>query len=95
MLVLSALSTRIMPARNITISYVNNYRAMQTAIRLAPAAPHTHFLFPCQAGALMLTVYIKRGKGKSKAVPLQACSGPEGSRKFKAPRFHDNGTGWR
>ena len=27
-----------------------------------------------------------------KAVPLEAWSGPEGSRKFKVPRFHDNGT---
>ena len=31
---------------------------------------------------------------KGKAVPLQALSGPEGSRKLKVPRFHDNGTGW-
>jgi hypothetical protein len=29
---------------------------------------------------------------KGKAVPLQAWSDPEGSR--KVPRFHDNGTGW-
>jgi len=28
---------------------------------------------------------------KDKAVPLQACSGPEGSR---VPRFRDNGTEW-
>jgi len=28
---------------------------------------------------------------KGKAVPLQAWSGPEGSRKLK---FHDNSTGW-
>jgi len=33
-------------------------------------------------------------KGKGKAVLLQAWSGPEGSRKLKVPRFHDNGTGW-
>jgi len=30
----------------------------------------------------------------SKAFPLQAWTGPEGSRKLKAPRFRDNGTGW-
>jgi len=30
--------------------------------------------------------------GVGKAVPLQAWSGPEGSRKVH--RFHDNGTGW-
>jgi len=29
-----------------------------------------------------------------KAVPLQARSGPEGSRKVKVPRLRDNGTGW-
>jgi len=31
---------------------------------------------------------------KVKAVPLQAWSGPEGSRKLRFSRFHDNGTGW-
>ena len=32
--------------------------------------------------------YIKgKGKGKGKAVPLQACSGPEGSRKLRFPDF--------
>jgi len=33
-------------------------------------------------------------KGEDKAVPLQAWSGPEGSRNFKVPRFHDKITGW-
>jgi len=33
-------------------------------------------------------------KGKGKAVLLQTWSGPEGSRKFKVPRFHDSSTGW-
>ena len=28
-----------------------------------------------------------RGKGKGKAVPLQACSGPEGSRKLRFPEI--------
>ena len=31
---------------------------------------------------------------KGKAVPLQAWSGPEGSKEVKVPRFRDNGTGW-
>ena len=31
---------------------------------------------------------------KGKAVPLQAWSGPEGSRKLRFPDFIDNGTGW-
>ena len=29
-------------------------------------------------------------KGKGKAIPLQAWTGPEGSRRFEAPRFQDN-----
>jgi len=40
--------------------------------------------------------FMPRGQNegkKGKAVPLQAWSGPEGSRKLKVPRFHDNGTG--
>ena len=39
----------------------------------------------------LLPKEVKAVKGK--AVPLQAWSGPEGSRKFRVPRFHDNGTG--
>jgi len=39
--------------------------------------------------------FFKRVKNvKGKAVPLQAWSGPEVSRKLKVPRFHDNDTGW-
>ena len=34
---------------------------------------------------------MSKGKGKNKAVPLQARSGPEDSR---MPKFRDNGTGW-
>jgi len=34
------------------------------------------------------------GKGKGKAVPLEAWSGPEGFQEVKVPRFHYNGTGW-
>ena len=33
------------------------------------------------------SVNISRLKGKSKAVPLQAWSGPEGSRKLRLPDF--------
>jgi len=42
----------------------------------------------------MLIVIPKYNKGKGKAVPLQAWSGPEGSSKLRFPDFHDNGTGW-
>jgi len=31
--------------------------------------------------------FVGNSKGKSKAVPLQACSGPEGSRKLIFPDF--------
>jgi len=41
---------------------------------------------------LFATLYLCKGKGK--AVPLEAWSGPKGSRKLRVPRFHDNGTGW-
>jgi hypothetical protein len=33
---------------------------------------------------------LTRGKGKGKAIPLQAWRGPEGSRRPEAPRFEDN-----
>ena len=35
----------------------------------------------------ILGLYLEGGKGKSKAVPLQAWSGPEGSRKLRFPDF--------
>jgi len=40
-------------------------------------------------------VLYHKGKGKGKAVPLRAWTGPEGSLEVKVPRFRDNGTGWR
>jgi hypothetical protein len=33
---------------------------------------------------------MRRVKDRGKAIPLQACTGPEGSRRFEAPRLHDN-----
>jgi len=33
------------------------------------------------------TVYSKKGKGKGKSVPLQAWSGPGGSRKLRFPDY--------
>jgi len=35
----------------------------------------------------LMIVYYKDCKGKGKAVPLQASSGPEGSRKLRIPDF--------
>jgi len=44
---------------------------------------------------LVWTFSYNKGKGKGKAVPLQACSGPQGSRKLRFPDFvttaHDSG----
>ena len=36
--------------------------------------------------------YFVRGKGKGKAIPLQAWTGPEGSRKLRLPDFKTIGT---
>ena len=33
------------------------------------------------------SLHVSKGKGKGKAVPLQAWSGPEGSRKLRFPDF--------
>ena len=36
---------------------------------------------------LIYTYLSKKGKGKGKSVPLQACSDPDGSRKLRFPDF--------
>ena len=36
----------------------------------------------------------RRKMVKVKAVPLQAWTGPEGSKEVKVPIFRDKGTGW-
>jgi hypothetical protein len=39
------------------------------------------------------TIILKcKAKGKSKAIPLQALTGPEGSRRFRNPDFKTIGT---
>jgi hypothetical protein len=38
------------------------------------------------------TAILGKGKGKGKAVPLQAWTGPEGSRKSRLPDFKTIGT---
>jgi len=35
---------------------------------------------------------VVKGKGKGKAIPLQACTGPEGSRSLRLPDFKTFGT---
>ena len=37
-------------------------------------------------------IYIYKGKGKGKAIPLQAWTGPEGSRMLRLPDFNIIGT---
>ena len=37
-------------------------------------------------------IYIYIGKGKGKAIPLQAWTGPEGSRRMRLPDFKTVGT---
>ena len=37
-----------------------------------------------------MKAYERSGSIKAKATPLQAWTGPEGSRRFEAPRFQDN-----
>jgi hypothetical protein len=40
-----------------------------------------------------IALYLKgKGKGKSKAIPLQACTGPEGSRTLMLPDVQTFGT---
>jgi len=38
------------------------------------------------------TNYTRTGKAKGKAIPLQAWTGPEGSRRLRLPDFKTNGT---
>ena len=45
-------------------------------------------------GAFIYTIYVSYMYVESKAVPLQARTGPEGYYEVKVPRFCDNGTGW-
>jgi hypothetical protein len=46
------------------------------------------------AGSGADTASFLRGKGTGKAIPLQALTGPEGSRRFRLPDFKTFGT-WR
>ena len=41
---------------------------------------------------LISTGYKGKGKGKGKAIPLQAWTGPEGSRRLRLPDFKTIGT---
>jgi hypothetical protein len=37
-------------------------------------------------------IYFSTGKGKGKAIPLQALTGPEGSKRLRLPDFKKIGT---
>jgi len=45
------------------------------------------FIYKFQSGSVKLT-----GKSKCKAIPLQAWTGPEGSRRMRLPDFKTIGT---
>jgi len=45
------------------------------------------YLQELNSSLLTLFRQLAVGKGKGKSVPLQACSGPEGSRKLRFPDF--------
>ena len=40
------------------------------------------------------SIFTSKGKGKGKAIPLQAWTGPEGSRRMRLPDFKTIGTWW-
>jgi hypothetical protein len=40
----------------------------------------------------MIGEYVLRAKGKGEAIPLQALTGPEGSRRLRIPDFKTIGT---
>jgi hypothetical protein len=50
----------------------------------------THYMFQFTEGAILRCNII--GKGKGKAIPLQAWTGPEGSRRLRLPYFKKIGT---
>jgi hypothetical protein len=41
---------------------------------------------------IFLILFVVKGKGKGKAIPLQAWTGPEGSRRVRFPDFKTIGT---
>ena len=54
---------------------------------------HAFILFLVSVLLLLLVVVVVVVV-KGKATPLQAWTGPEGSRKLRFPDFRDNGPGW-
>ena len=46
-----------------------------------------HFIVQLMHTNYKILRLLKQIKGKGKSVPLQACSGPEGSRKLRFPDF--------
>jgi len=41
---------------------------------------------------VLVLKFVYKGKGKGKAIPLQAWTGPEGSRRLRLPDFKTFGT---
>jgi len=49
-------------------------------------------LFAVMLVIVLMTMTVTTMKGKGKAIPLQAWTGPEGSRRLKLPDFKTIGT---
>ena len=49
-------------------------------------------LASCQQTCMIYTIAVCKGKGKGKAISLQAWTGPEGSRRLRLPDFKTIGT---
>ena len=70
------------------------YGHFKTLSLCLPTPPHTHIKnLPPDNLVLKLTFMAgKKGKGKGKAIPLGAWTGPEGSRGLRLPDFKTIGT---
>ena len=61
---------------------------------ITPFGPTNRTILCCELFIRQDLQEVKKKKRNAKAIPVQAWTGPEGSRKLTVPRFHDNGTGW-
>jgi len=64
-----------------------NRKAVQSYVCTVCTFRRTHFLISVRAIVSSSHDVYWKGKGKGKAVPLQARNGPEGSRKLRFPDF--------
>ena len=50
------------------------------------------YIYMCVCVYIYIYICKGKGKGKGKAIPLQAWTGPEGSRRLRLPDFKTIGT---